>query len=254
MKISNNALNFLLAQYRAIFKRAYIKGIASAVILTAGLAAGQAQAASKAGDYYVQKNDATWELKNEFIDEWPQASGTSVAGAYEDKRAPNGSSDGQLDGQLSDGLLVVGGTGTTSSSQDQADIGKAYIAMGAYLYANDNTSISNFVVDNNQISVLSGGTVENNAQGAWVSVNKGDITATDNKAVVEGGTVSGSTYGANITTGEGSATASGNKAIVKADVADTISIGNGKWSGIRGVRAEGTDTISRPVRSTTNPN
>ena len=44
MKISNNALNFLLAQYRAIFKRAYVKGLASAVILTAGLAAGQAQA------------------------------------------------------------------------------------------------------------------------------------------------------------------------------------------------------------------
>ena len=44
MKISNNALNFLLAQYRAIFKRAYVKGIASAVLLTAGLAAGQAQA------------------------------------------------------------------------------------------------------------------------------------------------------------------------------------------------------------------
>ena len=44
MKISNNALNFLLAQYRAIFKRAYIKGIASAVILTAALTAGQAQA------------------------------------------------------------------------------------------------------------------------------------------------------------------------------------------------------------------
>ena len=42
MKISNNALNFLLAQYRAIFKRAYVKGIASAVLLTAGLAAGQA--------------------------------------------------------------------------------------------------------------------------------------------------------------------------------------------------------------------
>ncbi len=44
MKISNNALSFLLAQYRAIFKRAYVKGLASAVILTAGLAAGQAQA------------------------------------------------------------------------------------------------------------------------------------------------------------------------------------------------------------------
>ena len=44
MKLSNNALNFLLAQYRAIFKRAYVKGIASAVLLTAGLAAGSAQA------------------------------------------------------------------------------------------------------------------------------------------------------------------------------------------------------------------
>ena len=46
MKLSNNALNFLLAQYRAIFKRAYVKGIASAVLLTAGLAAGQAHAAA----------------------------------------------------------------------------------------------------------------------------------------------------------------------------------------------------------------
>ena len=48
MKISNNALNFLLAQYRAIFKRAYVKGLAAAVMLTAGLAAGQAQAANSA--------------------------------------------------------------------------------------------------------------------------------------------------------------------------------------------------------------
>ena len=46
MKLSNNALNFLLAQYRAIFKRAYVKGLASAVLLTAGLAAGSAQAAA----------------------------------------------------------------------------------------------------------------------------------------------------------------------------------------------------------------
>ena len=55
MKISNNALNFLLAQYRAIFKRAYVKGIASAVLLTAGLAMGQAQAA--AGDTILDADD-----------------------------------------------------------------------------------------------------------------------------------------------------------------------------------------------------
>ena len=46
MKLSNNALNFLLAQYRAIFKRAYAKGIAPAIMLTAALAAGSAQAAN----------------------------------------------------------------------------------------------------------------------------------------------------------------------------------------------------------------
>ena len=45
MKQTNNAIKFLMAQYRAIFKNAYFKGMASAVLLTAGLAAGTAQAA-----------------------------------------------------------------------------------------------------------------------------------------------------------------------------------------------------------------
>ncbi|MCK0526477.1 autotransporter outer membrane beta-barrel domain-containing protein [Anaerobiospirillum sp. NML120449] len=49
MKLSNNAIKFLMAQYRAIYKNAYFKGIASAVVLTAGLAAGQAQAADTDG-------------------------------------------------------------------------------------------------------------------------------------------------------------------------------------------------------------
>ena len=45
MKQTNNAIKFLMAQYRAIFNNAYLKGIASAVLLTAGLAvAGNAQA------------------------------------------------------------------------------------------------------------------------------------------------------------------------------------------------------------------
>ena len=47
MKQTNNAIKFLMAQYRAIFKNAYFKGIASAMLLTAGLAvAGSAQAAT----------------------------------------------------------------------------------------------------------------------------------------------------------------------------------------------------------------
>ncbi|MCK0526476.1 autotransporter outer membrane beta-barrel domain-containing protein [Anaerobiospirillum sp. NML120449] len=46
MKLSNNAIKFLMAQYRAIYKNAYFKGIASAVVLTSVMAAGQAQAAA----------------------------------------------------------------------------------------------------------------------------------------------------------------------------------------------------------------
>ena len=44
MKQTSNALTFLMAQYRAIFKHAYVKGLASAVLLTASLAAGASQA------------------------------------------------------------------------------------------------------------------------------------------------------------------------------------------------------------------
>ena len=54
MKLSNNAIKFLMAQYRAIYKNAYFKGIATAVVLTSALAAGQAQAAVDA-EFGVQK-------------------------------------------------------------------------------------------------------------------------------------------------------------------------------------------------------
>ena len=44
MKQTNNAIKFLMAQYRAIFQNAYFKGLATAAVVTIGLAAGQAQA------------------------------------------------------------------------------------------------------------------------------------------------------------------------------------------------------------------
>ena len=47
MKQTNNAIKFLMAQYRAIFQNAYFKGLATAAVVTMGLAAGQAQAATE---------------------------------------------------------------------------------------------------------------------------------------------------------------------------------------------------------------
>ena len=44
MKQTNNAIKFLMAQYRAIFQNAYFKGLATAAVVTMAMAAGQAQA------------------------------------------------------------------------------------------------------------------------------------------------------------------------------------------------------------------
>ena len=49
MKQTNNAIKFLMAQYRAIFQNAYFKGLATAAVVTMSLAAGQAQAAAFEG-------------------------------------------------------------------------------------------------------------------------------------------------------------------------------------------------------------
>ena len=59
MKQTNNAIKFLMAQYRAIFQNAYFKGLATAAVVTMGLAAGQAQAATPAiGD--LVSGTSTW--------------------------------------------------------------------------------------------------------------------------------------------------------------------------------------------------
>ena len=51
MKQTNNAIKFLMAQYRAVFKNAYLKGLAAAAVVTMGLAAGAAQAADNVEIY-----------------------------------------------------------------------------------------------------------------------------------------------------------------------------------------------------------
>ncbi|MCK0515549.1 hypothetical protein MXE38_11975 [Anaerobiospirillum sp. NML120448] len=59
MKQTNNAIKFLMAQYRAIFQNAYFKGLATAAVLTAGLAAGQAQAAANENTAFNGTQDIT---------------------------------------------------------------------------------------------------------------------------------------------------------------------------------------------------
>ena len=84
MKQTNNAIKFLMAQYRAIFQNAYFKGLATAAVVTMGLAVGQAQAAGA-----VNSKD-TWEALN-----GQDLTGTlSVTGASAAVTANNTKADG----------------------------------------------------------------------------------------------------------------------------------------------------------------
>ena len=70
MKQTNNALKYLLAQYRAIFKHAYVKGLVSAVVVTAGFAAAtQANAATLSGaDWTAATSDTLVVGSGDFFD------------------------------------------------------------------------------------------------------------------------------------------------------------------------------------------
>ena len=163
MKVSNNALNFLLAQYRAIFKRAYVKGLASAVLLTAGLAVGQAQAATLndttaassklATDNAAITIDGSGSATDTYdkiqisggstIPAW-NADVTITSGATSDNwiKASGGnvnlSGNGSLTISTSDadhGLAISGGTSSSDPYTTTVDIGSIRITKGTLAIA-----------------------------------------------------------------------------------------------------------------------
>ena len=210
MKISNNALNFLLAQYRAIFKRAYIKGLASAVILTAGLAAGQAQAVSTEDPFWTTTNDSTWDSGSSYVD--PANSYKRIAGDYDTGKAEDKEHG---NGIVSGAGLVIGSSG---SGGDIGTIssGNAY---GGY------------------VSIASGNATDATASGNSLTIVSG---ATIDSPQASGGNIVG---GWAKTNGTGFATAQENKLIINAQEGVTITAANefigGAASAIHGAKAEG---------------
>ena len=152
MKISNNALNFLLAQYRAIFKRAYVKGIASAVILTAGLAAGAGQAQAAApyltgdNDHYYQQSGASWK--------------------------PHNATHHKTEGITAGALGGNNYSGTSGLEQES----KLEIVTGGELTIGGDTTRPG------TLEYVQSGTVA----GGWAVAKTGNITAQENKVTVTG--------------------------------------------------------------------
>ena len=183
VKISNNALNFLLAQYRAIFKRAYIKGIASAVILTAGLAAGQAQATPSATDPIWTNDGSTWTINSGSA--VANFSGSRVAGDYD-----NGTDADHNDGIVSGESLVIGASGGTIGG-DVVQISGSGSAYAGYVSLASGTTLD-AVAENNTLTLESGATINTsggNIVGGWAKTNgDGVAIARDNKLIINNAT------------------------------------------------------------------
>ena len=231
VKISNNALNFLLAQYRAIFKRAYIKGIASA----------QAQAADNDQWYYFDNTSSTWKQH-----EYNVGAGqvNQAAGAVEDSRYTV-ESGGQADGSITSGSLTIGAHDPAGTGNNDVQTVTTN-AAGGYIYSSGNASISNFNITDSHVTLLSGGSIGQDAHGAYIEIDNGNANATDNYVTVNAGTINNSTYGAQIKTSGGTATATGNG--VSIDVTGTntlkVSAANTDADGIFGARIKTEDGIA----------
>ena len=192
MKISNNALNFLLAQYRAIFKRAYIKGIASAVILTAGLAAGQAQAAA---DFYIYSSGDKWEAvdNSEFTSDQVGTQYYLVAGALagdaltvKNNAAESGAATINASNTASGGTLIIADT-TTRSDRNFQNV------SGSVWGGNAQTKTGKAYAEHNEVLVTGTATIANkngasshgDVIGGRAISDAGIAYVSDNKVTVE---------------------------------------------------------------------
>ena len=214
MKISNNALSFLLAQYRAIFKRAYVKGIASAVLLTAGLAAGQAQAAAIYLNGTPNELPTTGQIAN------ITGNSTNPSGAYD----PEGNGEFTFVKINSGDALELDGEVIIKSGKAQAN------SSGNYLLGTNEIGITGdgkltIAIDSNGTPATDGLLVISN--GETVSVNIGTIDVQNGLLKInDSSTNSGdATVGADTIT-IGSANGSAKVALIASSTNKTVTLGN----------------------------
>ena len=173
MKQTNNAIKFLMAQYRAIFKNAYFKGMATALVLTAGLAAGAAQAAE--GPYYYDENNNTWTTKAPGAN---RVAGT-IAGVHQ-PTATEGTTASGADFKLGhEGTFEWLGSGSIYGGY--VDTTKLNSGKDVDVTATNNK----LTLDADWVTIKSGSA---NVIGGWAKTQNGFALASDNKVFVEADT------------------------------------------------------------------
>ena len=163
MTLSNNAIKFLQAQYRAIFKRAYIKGLATAVLLTAGLAAGQAQATPNDLTTSWESGDA---LKTSTADDTFRKDSATVGGIIinaGDKLTTSGSiiSNGDMTSHgnltIESGSILLAEKEAVGEHQDQTIYRYDFTSSGGDITMTGNIGAATFSISGGTLVLKSGG-------------------------------------------------------------------------------------------------
>ncbi|MCK0535367.1 MULTISPECIES: autotransporter domain-containing protein [unclassified Anaerobiospirillum] len=156
MKQTNNAIKFLMAQYRAIFKSAYIKGIATATILTTALAVGQAQAAPP--DLATLNKDTTIDKAADQLNVSGDVSNTNtftltIASGDNVIKGPAAQASKPVSVSLSNATFLVNGENTTlqikTSTNEGATLSlkKLDIQNGAVTVSGNNSKEAKIVAE-----------------------------------------------------------------------------------------------------------
>ena len=180
MKQTNNAIKFLMAQYRAIFNNAYFKGLATAALVTVAMAAGQAQAGT----------GLTGELKADKT----QAVKITVTEGKNHELDASGSAN-----KYSLGITITGGKVTTKGNIfTKGDLtvnnSELYASGGSILLGHDNDEnktpyVGRFDSNSGTITLSGGniGTVDFDLQNGKITLISGGAGSTNLTAYGEGG-------------------------------------------------------------------
>ena len=206
MTLSNNAIKFLQAQYRAIFKRAYVKGLATAVLLTAGLAAGQAQAvelstgANAESDIITQGSGDTFEVSSETtVNSITIQTGHSLTTSGGINVTGDVTANGDL--TIESGAILLANKETVGENANQTIYRHDFTSTGSDLNLSGNIGAASFSVSSGTLVLTAGGDGNTNltAYGSGWNQDQASGNATD----YDRGTANGEVLGMTVTVNAG---------------------------------------------------
>ena len=255
MKQTNNAIKFLMAQYRAIFNNAYFKGLATAALVTVAMAAGQAQAADGDLADFIKGSSKT-DVKGDFTLSKKESISGSAGGYLTNLTIANGGNlefDGSTTAntdhlRVKENVIVEKGGILTLKGQD----GKGQGLHGTFDESFDDNPNSKLQVNGGTLNITQSMLQINKVElnDAIVNISK-NINVNSNSDwednAMLGATLAGDKDG-NIIAGTGVLSVTGNSAITLDSgsqlYANTLNLEGGKID-MKGTETAGSGSIIR---------